>query len=53
VKLSHYRPVQALRAPRVGAPRISRQSAVEGGMDVSHTHRPLLPSGKVPGTRFS
>jgi hypothetical protein len=32
--------------------RISRQSAHEGGKVVSPTHRPPLPSGKIPGTHF-
>ena len=41
-KLSHYRPAQALRVQEVGAPRISRQSALEGGTVVSPMHRPLL-----------
>ena len=35
----------------VEAPRISVQSAYEGGK-VSPTHRPLLPPGKIAGTRL-
>jgi hypothetical protein len=34
------------------APRISRQSAHEGGKVVSPTHRPSLPPGRIPGTYF-
>jgi hypothetical protein len=36
----------------VEAPRISRQSAHEGGKVVSPTHRPSLPPGRIPGTYF-
>ena len=36
----------------VEAPRISRQSAHEGGKVVSPTHRPSLPLGKIAGTRL-
>ena len=48
-KLSRYRP---LGFQKVEAPRISRQSALEGGKVVSPTHRPCLPSGRIPGTHF-
>jgi hypothetical protein len=42
--LSHYRPVQVLRAPT-----ISRQLAHEGGKVVSSTHRPpLAPQETTP-----
>jgi hypothetical protein len=34
------------------APRISKQSAHEGGKVVSPTHRPSLPPEKTPGTHF-
>jgi hypothetical protein len=34
------------------APRMSRQSAHEGGKVVSPTHRPSLTPGKIPGTHF-
>jgi hypothetical protein len=37
----------------VQAPRISRQSAHEGGKVVSPTHRPPLPPVIIPGTHFS
>ena len=33
-------------------PEGSRQSAHEGGQVVSPTHRPPLPPGNIPGTRF-
>ena len=36
----------------VEAPIIPRQSAHEGGKVVSPTHRPPLPLGDIPGTRF-
>ena len=49
-------PLQALERPfgfqEVEALRISRQSAHEGGKVVSPTHRPSLPSGRIPGTHF-
>jgi hypothetical protein len=48
-KLSRYRP---LGFQKVEAPRISRQSAHEGGKVVSPTHRPCLLPGRIPGTYF-
>ena len=51
VKLSRYRPGEALRIPGGWGSRISRQSAHEGGK-VSPTHRPSLPPGRIPGTHF-
>jgi hypothetical protein len=36
----------------VEAPRISRQSAHEGGKVVSPTHRPSLPLRRIPATHF-
>jgi hypothetical protein len=41
-----------LRFQEVEAPRISTQSALEGGKVVSPTHRPSLPPEKIPGTHF-
>jgi hypothetical protein len=52
VKLSHYRPGLAHRAPGIEAPRISRQSTDEGGKVVSPKHRPPLPPGNIAGTNF-
>jgi len=44
--------VKALKVPRIWSSHISRQSAHEGGKVVSPTHRPPLPPGDIPGTRF-
>jgi hypothetical protein len=49
VQLFHYRP---LGLQEVEAPRISRQSAHEGGKVVSPMHRLPLSPGDIPGTRF-
>jgi len=43
VKQSLYSSGQALRFPKVSGSQFSRQSAHEGGKDVSPTHRPPLP----------
>jgi len=52
IKQSHYRPGQALTAPGGEAPRISTQSAHEGGQVVSPGHRPHLPPVDIPSTHF-
>jgi hypothetical protein len=52
VKLSRYRPGQALGVPGNWSYRISRQSVHEGGKVVSHTHRPSLPPGRIPLIHF-
>ena len=48
-KLSRFRP---LGLQEVEAPRMSTQSAHEGGKDVSPTHRPSSPPGDISGTHF-
>jgi len=46
-------PLQAWTSPEgVPGSHISRHSAQEGGKVVSPKHRPPLPSGNIPGTRF-
>jgi hypothetical protein len=48
-------PITGLDRPwgfQVDAPRISRQSAREGGKFVSPTNRSLLPPVNIPGTHF-
>jgi len=52
VKQSLYTTGQALRVPRVSDSHISWQSEHEGGKVVSHSHRPPLPPGNIPGTHF-
>jgi hypothetical protein len=49
VKLSRYRPGQALGVRGVWGSRISRQSAHEDGKVVSPRHRPSLPPEMIPG----
>jgi len=43
-------PLQAWTGPE--GPKISRQSAHEGGKVVSLTHRSPLPLGNIPGSHF-
>jgi hypothetical protein len=46
------KPGQALGLQEVAVPRISRQSAHEGGKVVSSTHRPPLPPIRYPWYLF-
>jgi hypothetical protein len=52
VKLSRYKPGQALGVPGGWDFRIYRQSAQKGVKVVSPTHRPSLPTEKIPSTHF-
>jgi len=52
LKESRNRPGVAQRVRGGLGSQISRHSAHEGGEVVSLTHRPPLPPGNVPGTRF-
>jgi hypothetical protein len=49
----HKSPDRPFGPRNVRAPRISRQSAHEGGKVVSPTQRSSLPPGDSPGTHFS
>jgi hypothetical protein len=51
-KQFHYRPGQDLSVSGEWDSQISRQSAHEGDKVISLTHRPPLPPGNNPGTRF-
>jgi hypothetical protein len=51
LKPSHYRPLP-VGVGEVGALRIPRQSAHEGGKIVSPKPRPPLPPWRYPGTHF-
>ena len=51
-KLYLYRIGRPLGLQNVEAPRISRQSAHEGGKVVSPIQRPPLPPGDTPITHF-
>jgi len=50
---SSYKGLGRLLGPQeIQAPRISKQSAHEGGKAVSHMHRPPVPPGDISGTHF-
>jgi len=53
LKLSHYRPGQALRVPGVEASRIRRQSAHDGGKSSSTTHQASLSPADMSLTLIS
>jgi len=52
IKQSHYRPGVAQRVQGSYGSHISRQGHRMAVKVVSLTHRPPLPPGKAPGTRF-
>ena len=52
VKQSDYRPVEALRVPKVSGPQISRIAAHEVGKVISPTRRPPLPPRKYSWYSF-
>jgi hypothetical protein len=52
IQLPLYRPKYALRATKIRAPRIFRQSAHESGKTVSQKHQLPSTPGKNSGTRF-
>jgi hypothetical protein len=52
VKQSHYSPGQALRFPKVEAPRFQDSRHMKVVKFVSPTHRPPLLPGSIGGTHF-
>jgi hypothetical protein len=51
-KLGLFDLLESLGIQEGEVPKIPRQSGHKGEKVVSHTHRPPLPQGEIPGTHF-